>query len=86
MQKLKSDIQKTILDAAEYLFIRKGYKNTAMREIAAKADVGLSNIYNYFPEQRQLIQVHFATGSRRALYHALQPRRKQSKSRNVHQP
>ena len=36
MQKLKSDIQKTILDAAEYLFIRKGYKNTAMREIAAK--------------------------------------------------
>lgn len=45
MQKLKSDIQKTILDAAEYLFIRKGYKNTAMREIAAKADVGLSNIY-----------------------------------------
>ena len=33
MQKLKSDIQKTILDAAEYLFIRKGYKNTAMREI-----------------------------------------------------
>ena len=38
MQKLKSDIQKTILDAAEYLFTRKGYKNTSMREIATKAE------------------------------------------------
>ena len=56
MQKLKSDIQKTILDAAEYLFIRKGYKNTAMREIAAKADVGLSNIYNYFPNKDSLFR------------------------------
>lgn len=51
MQKLKSDVQKTILEAAEYLFIRNGYKNTSMREIAAKADVGLSNIYNYFPNK-----------------------------------
>lgn len=41
MQKLKSDIQKTILDAAEYLFTRKGYKNTSMREIATKVDLSM---------------------------------------------
>ncbi|MCS2958507.1 TetR/AcrR family transcriptional regulator [Bacteroides salyersiae] len=86
MQKLKSDIQKTILDAAEYLFIRKGYKNTAMREIAAKADVGLSNIYNYFPNKDSLFRYILQPVVDEALYHALQPRRKQSKSRNVHQP
>lgn len=28
MQKLKSDVQKTILEAAEYLFIRNGYKKS----------------------------------------------------------
>ena len=54
MQKLKSDIQKTILDAAEYLFTRKGYKNTSMREIATKADVGLNNIYNYFSNKDEI--------------------------------
>lgn len=34
----------------------KDTKNTAMREIAAKADVGLSNIYNYFPNKDSLFR------------------------------
>lgn len=70
MQKLKSDIQKTILDAAEYLFTRKGYKNTSMREIATKADVGLSNIYNYFSNKDEIFR-HILQPVVDELYHMI---------------
>lgn len=48
MQIQKPDIRKIILEVARIEFIENGFKNTSMRTIAKKADVGLSNIYNYF--------------------------------------
>ena len=44
----KDDIQKEILKAAEKVFLENGFPKASMREIAQEAQVGLSNIYNYF--------------------------------------
>ena len=48
MQSPKDDIQKEILKAAEKVFLENGFPKASMREIAQEAQVGLSNIYNYF--------------------------------------
>ena len=48
MQYSKDDIQKEILKAAEKVFLENGFPKASMREIAQEAQVGLSNIYNYF--------------------------------------
>ena len=48
MQYPKDDIQKEILKAAEKVFLENGFPKAYMREIAQEAQVGLSNIYNYF--------------------------------------
>ena len=48
MRVLKDDKYRSILRAARKEFIQKGFKDASMRSIAKSADVGLSNIYNYF--------------------------------------
>ena len=48
MQYPKDDIQKEILKADEKVFLENGFPKASMREIAQEAQVGLSNIYNYF--------------------------------------
>ena len=48
MQKLKNDIRKQVIIQAKKKFIAKGFKDASMRTIAKNAEVGLSNIYNYF--------------------------------------
>ncbi len=48
MQIPKDDIRENILSAAEKKFQEKGFLKTSMRDIAEEAQVGLSNIYNYF--------------------------------------
>ncbi len=54
MQTQKDDIRKTILSVARKEFIEKGFKVTSMRTIAQKAEVGLSNIYNYFKNKDEI--------------------------------
>lgn len=54
MQFLKEDIQERILDAAEKVFLEKGYKDASMREIALKAGVTVSNIYHYFTNKDEI--------------------------------
>ena len=54
MQTQKDFTRKRILDCAERLFARKGFRNTSMREIATSAGVGLSNIYNYFENKDRI--------------------------------
>lgn len=48
MRILKDDKYNSILLAARNEFINKGFKDASMRTIAQKANIGLSNIYNYF--------------------------------------
>lgn len=44
-----------ILDAAERLFVRYGFKKTTMDEIAAEAGVGKGTIYSYFRSKEELL-------------------------------
>jgi AcrR family transcriptional regulator len=48
MNILKDEKYQAILSSAREEFILKGFKDASMRDIAKRADVGLSNIYNYF--------------------------------------
>jgi len=57
MRILKDDKYTSILDSARNEFITKGYKDASMRSIANKANVGLSNIYNYFKNKDELYLV-----------------------------
>lgn len=54
MRILKDDKYNAILCAARQEFICKGFKDTSMRVVAKKANVGLSNIYNYFANKDEL--------------------------------
>ena len=54
MRVLKDDIYNAILTAARAEFIRKGFKDASMRDIARRANVGLSNIYNYFRNKDEI--------------------------------
>lgn len=54
MQIQKKDIRKEILHIARKEFVTNGFKDASMRVIAKKADVGLSNIYNYFKNKDEI--------------------------------
>ena len=48
MQVKKENIRERILEAAREEFQKKNYQKASMRQIAKKAEVTTSNIYNYF--------------------------------------
>ena len=54
MRILKDDKYKSILHTARKEFIHKGFKDASMRDIAKNANVGLSNIYNYFRNKDEI--------------------------------
>lgn len=55
MQIQKENIRKNILDVARNQFLEKGYKAVSMRQIAALANIGVSNIYNYFENKDDIL-------------------------------
>lgn len=54
MKLLKDDKYNAILSAARSEFVNNGFKDASMRVIAKEANVGLSNIYNYFKSKDDL--------------------------------
>ena len=50
----KENLRQEILDAARQLFIRKGYENVSMREIAAQIEYSPTTIYLYFKNKSEL--------------------------------
>lgn len=50
----KSTRQQEILKAARELFIKKGYHDTTLEEIARHAEFGKGTIYNYFTNKDEL--------------------------------
>jgi AcrR family transcriptional regulator len=50
----KEYLRQEILDAARQLFLRNGYENVSMREIAAKIDYSPTTIYLYFRNKIEL--------------------------------
>jgi AcrR family transcriptional regulator len=54
-EQIKAETKRLILDAAYELFDQKGYAKTTMRELAAKAGVGLGTIFQHFPDKSALL-------------------------------
>lgn len=52
---LKSDKQKSILEASYNLFTDKGYHETTIDDIAHAAKVGKGTIYNYFTDKEAIL-------------------------------
>lgn len=44
-----------ILKASRRLFSKKGYEDTSIDEVAAKAEVSRATLYNYFPNKESLL-------------------------------
>ncbi len=57
MQVQKNDIKKKILTISKKEFLKNGYRKTSMRTIAKKSNVTLSNIYNYFKNKDEILEV-----------------------------
>lgn len=56
MQVKKDYTQVRIVEVSKGVFLQKGYVKTSMRDIAKRAGVGLSNIYNYFKSKDELFR------------------------------
>lgn len=56
MQVKKYDIQKKILAVAEKLFIKRGYENTSLKQIADRCNISKSNIYRYFSSKEKIYE------------------------------
>ncbi len=54
-EKKKRRTQDGILKAAKKLFIKKGYRDARIEDIAAEAEVGVGTVYNYFGSKRVLL-------------------------------
>jgi TetR/AcrR family fatty acid metabolism transcriptional regulator len=53
------DKRTAILDAALRIFVRRGYPDTKVAEIAAEADVAEGTLYNYFPSKEDMLLALF---------------------------
>lgn len=56
MQIKKDYTREQIVEIAKRVFLKKGYAKTSMRDIAKGADIGVSNIYNYFKSKDELFR------------------------------
>ncbi|MEA1884623.1 MAG: TetR/AcrR family transcriptional regulator [Thermotogota bacterium] len=59
--KIKAIKRNNIIDSAEELFFKKGYKATSMDQIAKRADVAKGTLYLYFNNKKEL---YYAVGNR----------------------
>lgn len=55
MQMLKVEIKDRILMEAKRIFLKLGYDNTTMREIADKCEISVGNIYRYFKNKDSIL-------------------------------
>lgn len=55
----KSDIETKILEVAYQYFIKQGYKNTTMDEIAQELGMSKKTLYKYFPGKLELLGATF---------------------------
>ena len=59
-ERQKERRSREILDAAVALISENGYDETSVEEIAAKAEVGVATVYNYFGSKNELLHVLLA--------------------------
>jgi AcrR family transcriptional regulator len=51
----KAQLRARILDAARYLFVRKGYEAVTMRDVAARIGYTATALYYHFPDKASLL-------------------------------
>lgn len=56
-EKNKADKARRLRVAAERLFKERGYEATTMREVAARAKLGLGTVYTYVRDKRALLEL-----------------------------
>ena len=56
-QILKDNVRKLILDSAMEDIIDNGVKDSSMRRIAGKAEMTVGNLYRYFKNKDELVNV-----------------------------
>lgn len=56
MQVKKDNIQNKILETAQRLFIKRGYENTSLQQIAERSNISKSNIYRYFNSKEDIYE------------------------------
>ena len=64
MRRLREKEQRyeTLLRAAEYLFVHKGYHETSVENIADRAEVSVGTVYLYFKNKEELLLKLFSEG------------------------
>ncbi|EOZ95534.1 transcriptional regulator (TetR family) protein [Indibacter alkaliphilus LW1] len=55
----KADIENKILEVAYSLFLKQGYKNTTMDDIAQELAMSKKTLYKYFPGKMELLSATF---------------------------
>lgn len=55
VQVKKKEVEDAILAAARALFAERGFRGTKLSDISREANVGLGNIYSYFPSKTHLL-------------------------------
>ena len=59
LERRKKQTENTIIQSAVELFTQKGYAQTTMEEIAAKADFAKGTLYNYFPDKETILITYY---------------------------
>lgn len=54
MPKILNDVEHLIFQKAEELFCSRGYDNVDMKTLAAKCDIAVGTLYNYYPNKKEL--------------------------------
>ncbi len=57
-ERKKEKTKQTIINVAMDLFMKQGFEQTTMDQIALEADVAKGTIYNHFPEKEAIISEH----------------------------
>jgi len=68
-ERKKRENRKRILDAAAALFSEQGFAATTMEEVAARAEVGVGTLYNYFGSKDRLLLGVFEDATEAQLEH-----------------
>ena len=55
MQVKNEQMRKRILEVAEKFFLTKGFKETTMKDIAAKVPTAVGNLYTYFHSKSEIL-------------------------------
>lgn len=65
-----NDRKKQVMEAAQHLFVEKGFVATSVQDILEKSGISKGTFYNYFPSKKELLlgifeKIHMETEKRR---------------------